>query len=1059
MLALLGTPRWMRGDTTEEVVRVTRPVALVAYLAAEGGWVTRAAIATLFWPGLAEREARTFARVLVHRARKLPWLGERLALSGDRVRLDLPTDVAAFRAACAARDWDAALAAYAGPFLDGVALGDAPAYDAWLEMERADLAATVLAAARAAAESAADAATVADAWQRLAALDPLDPEVAARAVAALAAVGRLAQARSLAQAHGERVRAELGAEPDPAVARAASDAPEAVPASVVRGGGPAAADPLAGAGPSGLVGRDAEIAVLEERLAAGARRLAVTGMGGVGKTRLVTELLARQRGRFRDGAQHVHLAEDADEGAVLAGVERAFGWPVATGDRRARLVAALRDREALVALDGLSDPAAAVPLVEAASGAAPGVRWLVASHAPPPLPDVVRCDLAGLPADAATAVPEGVVPPAARLVLDALRRAAPGFVAGPADLESAARVGRAVGGLPLALELAGAWAAAVGLPAVAAACERGDPEFEAFASADLAGRRRSVGEAVSGAWRRLRPRQRQALSSLTAFAGDATVEAAQAVADASPAVLVGLTHAALLRSAGGGRPTMHELVRRVAVRERPRAAVTRHAHYFLGRLAADAPALVGAGEAAALARANADLDDLSLAWRNACAEVRDALSPAVVHAVARLAEPPADAERCRGGFAVAGRAGAPDAARPFAADEAAAVAVWLAHLRFATGAGGEAGPLLARAAAGGDLRVRALAAWQRAVLASAAGDHAAAVGLLEGVRGDAETLGDADMLAGVLTTTSNAVYYRDADLDAADALLRRAHALHERTGSPRGLAVTSINLGAVATDRGDVADARRWSARAAEHARAIGNRRLEGVALGNLGHLAMVEGDAAAAEAYLDDAIAARRAVGDAAGVAFARTKRATILSQRGAVDAALLDLHEVVATLAAVGHVGAWVQALGSRARLLSKLGRHVEAEADARSGLARVVRDGAVEDALLALATAATVFAGSGRPDAARRAADAVLGHPAANAELRATAHAALSAAGSEPGSEPGSEAGSEAGNEAGNEAGAAARRARAEAGTVAAASADLRAEAAALDALLRRGHASAA
>lgn len=1056
MLALLGTPRWMRGDTTEEVVRVTRPVALVAYLAAQGGWVTRAAIATLFWPDLDEREARTFARVLVHRARKLRWVGDGLVLSGDRMRLDLPTDVAVFRAACARRDGDAAFAAYVGPFLDGVALGDAPAYDAWLEAERADLAATALAVARASAESAADAATAADAWQRLAALDPLDPEVAARAVAALAAAGRLAQARALAQAHGERVRAELGAEPDPAVARAASDAPEAVRASVVHdGGGPAAAGALAVVGPSGLVGRDAEIAVLEERLAAGARRLAVTGMGGVGKTRLVTVLLARQRGRFRDGARHVHLAEDADEDAVLAGVERAFGWPAASGDRRARLVAALRDREALVALDGLSDPAAAVPLVEAAGGAAPGVRWLVASHAPPPLPDVVRCDLAGLPADPSTAEPEGAVPPAARLVLDALRRAAPGFVAGPADLASAARVGRAVGGLPLALELAGAWAAAVGLPAVAAACERGDPEFEAFASADRAGRRRSVGEAVSGAWRRLRPRQREALSSLTAFAGDVTVEAAQAVADASPAVLVGLTHAALLRRAGGGRLAMHELVRRVAVRERPRAAVARHAHYFLSRLAADAPALVGAGEAAALARASADLDDLSLAWRNACAEVREALSPAVVHAVARLAELTDDAERFRGWFEAAWRAGGDGAERPFAAEVAAAVAVWLAHLRFATGAGGEAGPLLAHADAGGDLRVRALAAWQRAVLASAAGDHAGAVGLLEGVRGDAETLGDADMLAGVLTTTSNAVYYRDADLDATDALLRRAHALHERTGSPRGLAVTSINLGAVATDRGDVADARRWSARAAEHARAIGNRRLEGIALGNLGHLAMVEGDAAAAEAYLDDAIAARRAVGDAAGVAFARTKRATILSQRGAVDAALLDLHEVVAALAAVGHVGSWVQALGSRARLLSKLGRHAEAEADARAGLARVVRDGAVEDALLALATAATVFAGSGRTEAARRAADAVLGHPAANGELRATAHAALSAFGIDAGIEPGIDAG----NEAGHDAGVARRDARAGAGTVAAASADLRAEAAALEALLRPGHAPAA
>lgn len=1014
MLELLGTPRLRAGDgdatgiatgaevAGDGVLRVTRPVALVAYLAAQGGWVPRAAIGSLFWPDLDDREARAFARVLVHRARKLPWVGARLEASGDRVRLDLPTDVAAFRAACARGDASAALAAYRGPFLDGVALGDAPSFDVWLDAERSHLAAAAAAVAHRAAEAAdaeGDAAAAAVAWSRLAALEPLDAAVARRAVAALTAAGREGEARALARAHTERVRAQLGAEPDPEVARALQGA---------RGAAPEPAIGLALPTLARFVGREAELAALEDALARGARLLAVTGMGGVGKSRLVAELRARQAGRFRDGAVHVALREDADEAAAIAGIERAFGWRLGTGARRERLVAALRDHEALLVLDGLSDPTPLLPLLAAVRDGAAGVRAVVAGHAPPALPDVVRCDLAGLPVERAGATPAPAPSPAARLVLDALAAAAPGVDPGPGAASDAERVARAVGGLPLALELAGAWGAAVGLAAVADACERGDPAFAAFAVPDRDGRRRSVDAVVEGTWARLRPRQREALAALTAFAGPVAAAVAEAVAGASPALLVGLSHAALLRPAGGGRLAMHELVRRVAVRERPPEAVARHAHHFLGAVAAEAPSLTGAAEATALARVVADLDELELAWLQAAGPVRAALTPTAVHAVGRVAELTDDAPRFRAWFEAAWAAGGPDAGQPFEDDVAAAVAVWLAHLRFAGGAGEASEALLDLAEAVGDARVRALARWQRATIVSAAGEHDRAATLLERAADDAEALGDADLLAGVLLARGNAVFFRDGDLDACEALLKRAHALHERSGSPRGLAAAAINLGAVANDRGDLAAAAAWFVRAAEHARAIGNRRLEGVAAGNLGGLALAERDADAAERHFDAAIAARRAVGDAVGVAFVRTRRATVLAHRGAVDAALLDLHEVVAALEPLGDVGMLVHALGTRARLLEALGRLPAAEADARAALDRVVREGAVEDALLALATAATVLAATGRAVPAGQAADAVLAHPAANFALRQRAEEAIARAGVRAGVRAGSATG---------------------------------------------------
>jgi predicted ATPase len=63
----------------------------------------------------------------------------------------------------------------------------------------------------------------------------------------------------------------------------------------------------------------------------GQRLVTLTGTGGVGKTRLATELAAAVADAFPDGTAVVSLAPLTDPGAVLPAVARAVGCAAGRG--------------------------------------------------------------------------------------------------------------------------------------------------------------------------------------------------------------------------------------------------------------------------------------------------------------------------------------------------------------------------------------------------------------------------------------------------------------------------------------------------------------------------------------------------------------------------------------------------------------------------------------------------------------------------------------------------------------------------------------------------------
>jgi serine/threonine-protein kinase len=143
-LRMLGSIdlRGTRGRPLRSVLGQPKRLALLAYLAAQPSqFPSRDTLLGLLWPDLDDRHARAALRQTLYYLRRA--LGER-CLSGTativEVRADLVwSDVREFRSAISAGTFERALSLYRGDLLPGFFLSGAPAFECWLEEERARL--------------------------------------------------------------------------------------------------------------------------------------------------------------------------------------------------------------------------------------------------------------------------------------------------------------------------------------------------------------------------------------------------------------------------------------------------------------------------------------------------------------------------------------------------------------------------------------------------------------------------------------------------------------------------------------------------------------------------------------------------------------------------------------------------------------------------------------------------------------------------------------------------------------------------------------------------------
>jgi predicted ATPase/DNA-binding winged helix-turn-helix (wHTH) protein len=288
---------------------------------------------------------------------------------------------------------------------------------------------------------------------------------------------------------------------------------------------------------SDLIGRDEELQEICAHAAAH-RLVTLTGAGGIGKTRLALAAARRLLPQFADGVWVADLAPLADPALVPAALAAALGLEFPASAVSAELVAnALSGKELLLVLDNCEHMIdAAARMAEALLRANPAVYVIATSREPlkaegewiNPVPPL------SVPAGDAEDEDDPLRYGAVRLFVERARAAAPHFATDRRLATVIAAICRRLDGIPLAIELAAARAAALGVEEVAA---RLDDRFQLLTGGRRTAlpRHQTLRATLDWSYELLAEPERVILRRLAVFAGVFSLEAAGAVV-ASPEV-------------------------------------------------------------------------------------------------------------------------------------------------------------------------------------------------------------------------------------------------------------------------------------------------------------------------------------------------------------------------------------------------------------------------------------------------------------------------------------------------------------------------------------------
>lgn len=610
-----------------------------------------------------------------------------------------------------------------------------------------------------------------------------------------------------------------------------------------------------------LVDRAQELTALGALLdRAGVRLVALTGPGGIGKSRLALQAAAEALDAFPDGAWFVPLAAVHDPALVLPALAAALavreggGAPLA-----AALAAHLAARRTLVILDNVEQVLGVGPDLVALLEACPGLKLVVTSRSPlrvrgehelavgplalPAAPGDGARDGGGRPnATGGAGRPETAAAiagsPAVMLFVGRAQALSAAFGLTDDNAAAVAEICRRLDGVPLAIELA---AARTRLLPPAALLKRLEGRLSELGGGlrDLPPRQQTLAATLDWSHALLDPDQRALFRRLAVFRGGWTIELAEAVCasdvatgpeapDPHPPRIdvfdglaaladLSLIQAAPARAHGEARFSMFRVV----------------AEYAAERLAE-------AGEADAIALRHA-----AAMTALADQDLRHSVGEAQAERLDRLAAEHANLGAALDWLIAHGNG---DAALALAAD------LWRywylrGHLQEGRSALGRA---LACPGAAPVSEARARVANGLGVLAWLQGDFAAARASLEEARAIAASLGD----------------------DAR--LLRINH-----------------NLGIVAVDEGDLATAAALAESNLVVARRVGDRHAEAGVLHALGALAAEQADFGAARARFTDALAIQRELDDREGAAATLINLAELCLLAGDLEGAARCLDE----------------------------------------------------------------------------------------------------------------------------------------------------------------------
>ncbi len=622
-LQLLGAVQvtWQRGEPPR--FRSERTKVLLGYLVAERRTFTRDALAGLFWPDEPAATGRANLRRELHNlANLLPscWQVDRKEVAftpsaGTAVDLDM------LRHLEAQEQWAQAAEVVRGEFLEGLYLEDNLEFETWLLGERERWRQRIERVLTRAAQVEKEQDNTSQARRHLARLlqfAPWHEEGHRQMMRLLAHGGQFSAALRQYEQCRDILATELAVLPSAATTTLYERIKLAM--ALPRHSLPPQATPF--------VGREEEMAALKRRLADPyCRLLTLTGVGGIGKSRLALEVarlaVAEDSRLFLHGVAFVPLTGvDREDLVAVIGGDLGITYSGRQPAER-QLLTYLQDMEILLLLDNYEQLLPDTALLTSILREAPDTKLLVTSRERLHLQEEWLYELDGLPyPEAETADITGGEEPeyaSVRLFTACARRAHRAAALVPSRGEVMA-ICHLVQGMPLALELSAARLNSLPPADVLAELKQG-LDILATKTQNVSPRHTSLRATFDASWTGLSAREKKVLGRLSLFRSGFTRDAAEQAAGASLHVLSSLNDKSLIRLMPSGRYEMHGLLRHYAAEklaaEPEVAAVAReqYAAYYGAFLQAREQRLLETHQEKTLKEVELEMDNIRPAWR------------------------------------------------------------------------------------------------------------------------------------------------------------------------------------------------------------------------------------------------------------------------------------------------------------------------------------------------------------------------------------------------------------------------------------------------------------